>query len=98
MPFFGEPAMTNLATGKLARLSEAPVVPFSARRTDERGHWELEFHPPLHDLGAAEPLESTRLLVRYLEDFIRAAPEQYQWQHKRFRGRPAPWPDPYRRS
>jgi KDO2-lipid IV(A) lauroyltransferase len=98
VPFFGEPAMTNLSTGKLARLSGAPVVPFSARRSDKRGHWELEFYAPVHDLAAAEPLEGTRTLVRYLEDFIRAAPEQYQWQHRRFKGRPAPLPDPYRRA
>ena len=98
VPFFGEPAMTNLGTGKLARLSGAPVVPLSVRRTDERGHWEVEFHAPVQGLAAAEPLEGTRMLVRYLEDFIRAAPEQYQWQHRRFKGRPAPWPDPYQRS
>jgi lauroyl/myristoyl acyltransferase len=28
---------------------------------------------------------------------IRRAPEQYLWLHKKFRHRPAPLPDPYRR-
>jgi lauroyl/myristoyl acyltransferase len=96
VPFFGEPAITSLATTKLARLSGAPVVPFSYRRSDGRGHYELEFHAPLRDLPTANALADTRALVRRLEDFIRAAPEQYQWLHRRFKDRPSPWPDPYR--
>jgi Kdo2-lipid IVA lauroyltransferase/acyltransferase len=96
VPFFGEPAMTSLTTSKLARLSGAPIVPFSNRRSDNRGHWELEFHAPLHDLPTADALADTRVLVGLLEDFIRAAPEQYQWINRRFKGRPAEWPDLYR--
>ena len=98
VPFFGEPAMTSLATSKLARLSGAPVVPFSYRRTDARGHYELEFHAPLRELPTADALADTRALVRRLEEFIRAAPEQYQWLHRRFKDRPAPLLDPYRTS
>ena len=92
--FFGEPAMTSLATSKLARLSGAPVVPFSYRRASESGLYELEFHAPLPP--AADALASTEALVYRLEDFIRAAPAQYQWLHRRFKGRPADWPDPYK--
>lgn len=95
VPFFGEPAMTSLATVRLARLSGAPVVPFSYRRSDERGHYELEFHGPLLDLPSGDALADTRALVVRLESFVRAAPEQYQWLHRRFKGRPANWPDPY---
>ena len=98
VPFFGEPAMTSLATSKLARLSGAPVVPFSYRRSDERGHYELEFHAPVRGLPTADALADTRSLVCRLEDFVRAAPEQYQWLHRRFKGRPADWPDAYRAS
>jgi Kdo2-lipid IVA lauroyltransferase/acyltransferase len=98
VPFFGEPAMTSLTTSKLARLSGAPIVPFSNRRSDSRGHWELEFHAPLHELPTADALADTRVLVGLLENFIRAAPEQYQWFNRRFKGRPAGWPDLYRRA
>ena len=56
VPFFGEPAMTSLATSKLARLSGAPVIPFSYRRCDKRGHYALEFHAPLHGLPTADAL------------------------------------------
>jgi len=96
LPFFGEPAMTSLATSRLARLSGAPVIPFSFRRSDERGHYELEFLAPVREVETVEPRVSTLALVSRLEDFIRAAPEQYQWLHRRFKGRPPEWPDPYR--
>jgi KDO2-lipid IV(A) lauroyltransferase len=95
LPFFGEPAMTNVATSKLARLSGAPILPFSYRRTDDRGHYELVVHARLTELPTADPVADTRALVHRLEEFIRAAPEQYQWLHRRFRGRPD-LPDPYR--
>ena len=71
VPFFGEPAMTSLATSKLARLSGAPVVPFSFRRTDDRGHYELEFHAPLRDFPTSDALADTHALVR----MPHAAPE-----------------------
>ena len=96
VPFFGEPAMTSLATSKLARLSGAPVVPFSFCRSDDRGHYELEFHSPLRDFPTADAHADTRALVQKLEGFVRAAPEQYQWLHRRFKGRPSGLPDPYR--
>ena len=94
VPFFGEPAMTSLATSRLARLSGAPVVPFSYRRTSERGHYEVEFHAQLPT--TTDALADTDALVRALEAFVRAAPEQYQWLPRRFKGRPPEWPDPYR--
>jgi dolichol-phosphate mannosyltransferase len=97
LPFFGELAMTNVATSKLARLSGAPIVPFSYRRNDDRGHYELVFHPPLSSIPTRDAAADTRVLVQHLETFICAAPEQYQWLHRRFKGRPAPLPDLYRR-
>jgi KDO2-lipid IV(A) lauroyltransferase len=96
LPFFGEPAMTSLATSRLARLSGAAVIPFSFRRSDDRGHYQLEFHAPVREVETDEPSVSTLALVSRLEQFIRAAPEQYQWLHRRFKGRPPEWPDPYR--
>lgn len=98
VPFFGEPAMTNLATAKLARVSGAPVVPFSYRRSDTRGRYALEFHAPLEGIPSGDALADTARLAHVLEGFVRAAPEQYHWLHRRFKGRPDGWPDVYRRD
>ena len=34
-------------------------------------------------------------MVAQLEDYIRLAPEQYLWTYKKFKGRPASYPDIY---
>ena len=96
VPFFNELAMTNVATSKLARLTGAAVLPFAFRRSDPKGHYELTLHAPLDNFPTDDPVADTRRLVRYLETFVRAAPEQYQWMHRRFKDRPAPLPDLYR--
>jgi len=98
IPFFDELAMTNVATSKLARLTGAVVLPFAFRRVAPEGRYELELRAPLDDFPTHDPVEDTRRLVRHLEDFIRSAPEQYQWMHRRFKDRPPPLPDLYRRD
>jgi dolichol-phosphate mannosyltransferase len=94
VPFFGEPAMTNVATSKLARLSGAAIVPFSYRRVDGP-RYELVFRSELEAIPSADLLADTQRLVSILERSIRRCPEQYQWIHRRFKGRPAPLPDLY---
>lgn len=98
IPFFQELAMTNVATSKLARLTGAVVLPFAYRRVDPKGRYELTLHPPLENFPTENPVEDTRRLVRHLEAFVRSAPEQYQWMHRRFKDRPPPLPDLYRRN
>lgn len=96
VPFFGEPAMTNVATSKLARLSGAAVVPFAYRRLADDSGYELHFSPPLENFPTDDPVADTSRLIAILEAFIRACPEQYLWTHHRFGGRPPPLPDAYR--
>jgi KDO2-lipid IV(A) lauroyltransferase len=97
IPFFGEPAMTNTVTSKLARVSGAVVVPFSYCRIPGEARYRARFHAPLEDFPTDDPVADTRRLVAKLEEFIRACPEQYLWGHKKFKGRPG-LPDPYSRT
>lgn len=96
MPFFHELAMTNIATSKLARVSGAVVLPFAYRRCAPEGRYELRVLAPLDGFPTGDAVTDTRRLVKHLEDFIRAAPEQYHWVHRRFKNRPAALPDLYR--
>ena len=95
IPFFNELALTTVSTSKLARVSGATVIPYSSRRYDGEARYEIRFHAPLHDFPTDDAVADTRRLVAVLEQFIRECPDQYQWTHKRFRGRPE-LPDPYR--
>jgi KDO2-lipid IV(A) lauroyltransferase len=97
IPFFGEPAMTNVATSKIARLTGAALIPLSFRRV-AGARYELRFHAPLAGFPSDDPVADTRRLVRILELAVRAAPEQYVWFHRRFRSRPYEQTDPYGRA
>lgn len=95
-PFFGEPAVTNAATGGIARLGRALVVPwFAVRRPDGRFH--VVIRPPLEDFPSDDARADAVRINRLLEEFIRAAPEQYLWQHKRYKARGPEFPDVYAR-
>jgi KDO2-lipid IV(A) lauroyltransferase len=94
LPFFGEPAVTNTATSKLARLSGATVLPYFFRRGPD-GDYRVDIGPPLEGFPSDDPLADTTRLFALLEDYIRLAPEQYLWLYKKFKGRPPPYADVY---
>ena len=93
LPFFGEPAMTNTALARIARISGAAVLPCFCRRLPDDSGYVLSIGAPLAPSG--DELEDTRRLMGLLEDFIRLCPDQYWWIHKRFKGRPPSLPDLY---
>ena len=96
LPFFGEPAVTNTATSKLAAISGAAVLPYFFRRMPS-GDYRVDIGEPLADFPSDSPTRDTQRLFALLEDYIRLAPEQYLWLYKKFKARPAPLPDAYAR-
>ena len=94
LPFFGVPSMTNTATGTLARLGRAVVVPFFPRRLP-KGGYVLSILPPVEGIPSEDPIEDTKKYLKILEDQVRLCPEQYYWVHRKFKNRPEPLPDPY---
>jgi KDO2-lipid IV(A) lauroyltransferase len=97
VPFFGEPAVSNLATSQLARLSGAPVVPFFPLRLADGSGYRLRLLPALEDFPGDDPAADTLRFHRLLEAHITEAPEQYYWIHRRFKKRPG-LPDIYARD
>jgi KDO2-lipid IV(A) lauroyltransferase len=97
IPFFGEPAMTSVGLSELVRLGRAAVVPLLPVRLPGGAGYRLDILPALEDFPGANPEEDALRINGILEAHIRAAPEQYYWIHRRFKGRPAGYPDPYRR-
>ncbi len=97
IPFFGEPAMTSTGLSELVRLGKAAVVPlFPTRLPDGRGYL-LDILPALENFPGASPEDDARRVNAILEEHIRKVPEQYYWLHRRFKGRPEGYPDPYSR-
>lgn len=97
VPFFGEPAMTNGALTHIARLSGSPVVPYFPMRMDDGSGYRVEILPALADFPSGDIATDARRVTALFEERIRLAPHQYYWIHRRFKGRPEGYPDPYRR-
>ncbi len=95
VPFFGEPAMTTSALSQLARISKAPVVPYFTRRLADHSGYRIEILPALDNFPTGDPATDAIRINELLENFIRTCPEQYYWIHRRFKGRPGEYPDPY---
>lgn len=89
--FFGQPASTMSALAVLALRTEAPVIAATIVR-EAPGRHVLRVHPAFPTPPAATRDEAIRnltaLYTRFLEDAIRAQPEQWLWTHKRWRTRP----------
>jgi KDO2-lipid IV(A) lauroyltransferase len=96
VPFFHEPAMTNAALTHIARISGAPVVPFFSHRRPDRRGYTIAFEPALEGFPSGDLEADARRINELLEARIRLAPEEYYWIHRRFKGRPAGFADPYR--
>lgn len=95
VPFFGVPAVTNAATGKIAGLGRAVVIPYSIVRTSPRGFYRARLGAPLEGFNGDDPVAEANTVNRAIEAFVMEAPEQYLWQHKRFKGRGEGYPDVY---
>ena len=98
VPFFGEPAMTSTATSRILKMSGATLLRLSFRRRADDSGYVARFCPPLQAFPSDDPVRDTARLMREIETDIRACPEQYGWMHRRFKGRPAPYPDIYARE
>jgi KDO2-lipid IV(A) lauroyltransferase len=86
-PFFGIPAATNTATSRLAELTGAAVVPFVTRRLAD-GTYVQRIEPALQGFPSGDVQADAARLNVLIEGWVREAPEQYLWTHRRFKDRP----------
>lgn len=94
VPLFDQPAASNVATSRLAKISGAPVLPyFPERRSDNRGY-VVRIYPPLQNFPSDDPIADTRRFHELIEAHVRRYPAQYLWAYKRFKGAGR---DPYAR-
>ncbi len=85
-PFFGHPTLTMTLAYNLIQRTGCKVVFGFAKRL-ERG-FELVFLPVEKAIYSEETKVSLAALNRGVEACIAEAPEQYQWEYKRFRKGP----------
>lgn len=85
-PFFGRPALTMTLAHNLLKRTKARCV-FGFGKRVESG-FELVFLPAEKAIYSDEQKVSLAALNRGVEACIAEAPEQYQWEYKRFRRTP----------
>ncbi len=87
-PFFRIPAATFTALARLARMTDAVVIPcVTYQRSWGRGY-EIVLGAPLAGFPAGDPLVDATQMNAEIERAVRVHPEQYFWLHKRFKTRP----------
>jgi Kdo2-lipid IVA lauroyltransferase/acyltransferase len=89
VPFFGVPAATITATTRLAKKSDAAVIPIFFYRRENGSGYDIIVKPRLENFPTNDLTKDTQTINKILEDGIREKPEQYIWQYKRFKTRPA---------
>jgi KDO2-lipid IV(A) lauroyltransferase len=95
VPFFNEPATTNTAISQISKVSKTLVVPFFPFRIDNGKSYTIDILPALDNFPSGDDAADAARINQILEEQIRKAPEQYYWVHRRFKGRPEGYPDPY---
>lgn len=87
-PFFGIQTATLKTTGDFARITGAVVIPtFFGRLPEGRGYY-VEIQPPLDNFPGEDAVADATRLNALTEANILRHPEQYLWQHRRFKHRP----------
>lgn len=92
-PFFGVPALTMTLVSNLVQRTGSRAVMAYALRVGSG--FELVFSEPDGALYAGELADSLAALNRSVEQCAADRPEQYQWEYKRFKRRPAGFPELY---
>lgn len=85
-PFFGVLAATNTAITRLASTG-AKVVPFFTQRLPD-GRYRQLIEPALDHFPGNTPLSDATRINQLISGWIKQAPDQYFWTHRRFKDRP----------
>lgn len=94
-PFFGVQAATLTTLSRLARITDAVVVPAYTRYVPGTGRYEQVLLPPMTNFPSGDLQVDAARMNQEIERLISLAPEQYMWTMRRFRTRPDGGPNPY---
>ncbi len=83
-PFFGVPTSTMVLLPRLAERTGACVLFSFVERLPQGGGYRVHFLPATDAIADPDPAIACAALNRGIEDCVRLAFTQYQWQYKRF--------------
>lgn len=88
-PLFGIQTATLTSVSRIAKLSGTTLIPISFYRCDNEFRYEIVLSPPIENFPSQDMVQDATRLNQVIETEIRRKPEQYIWQYKRFKTRPA---------
>ncbi len=93
VPFFNVPAATLTALPKLAKLTNALIVPCVTRMDKtalDQGKtlYRVQFYPAWDNYPGDDEVQAVTDMNAFIEARILEEPAQYLWMHKRFKTRP----------
>lgn len=97
--FFGRPAATTTVAAALAVKTGCALVPCHTEMGPD-GRYRMIYDPPVGGAASGRREDDirrlTQVLTRHIEGWVRQAPEQWLWIHRRWKTQPAPgaWPPP----
>jgi len=87
-PFFGVQASTFDMLGKMAKLTDAVVIPCTVEIRRKGKGMRVQFYPPIEQFPSGDDDQDVLKMNQEIESLIKKMPEQYLWAHKRFKTRP----------
>ncbi len=87
VPFFGQQAATIVATSKMVRLNDSPILMLAHYRNADNSGYTVEL-TEMPDFPTGDETRDAELVNLAIENAVRKAPEQYMWIHKRFKTQP----------
>lgn len=88
--FFGKPALSSLATAKLALKFNAPLVPTWGIRTENGLDFQILIDEPI---APSDPITMTQQVNDRLEQQVRKRMDQWFWIHRRWKDGTGPMAD-----
>ena len=98
VPFFTKTALTPLIVARLVKKTGSVALGYTCLRNPDNKTFRVQFieaDPGIYD---EDETVAAAAMNHTIEDLIRLAPEQYQWEYKRFNKRPEGEPRPYQVS
>ena len=84
--FFGIPAPSNTTPSRISEFCQCSVVPYLVLRKPDNSGYTLEIMEALDAFPSGDTQADARRVNAMFEDWIRRAPGQYMWIHRRFKG------------
>ena len=95
VPFFGKDCATLVASSWLAKMTDAAVIPcYYTRKADFTGY-DIFVLPAFDHFPSGDDYQDARRYHAILEKAVTDFPEQYLWQHRRYKTRPSGEPTLY---